>query len=353
MHIQNKIFSVVQILATLFALLSPVAVRAEVAGVTGVQAVAVDGDVRVKWNAPGGGDSIASYRVYYSQESILENGGVYDDFEETQGPTTEHVLLNMPEGDLFVSVLAVNATGEESPFFLEEATVSVVSSPASDPEEFPETEVSTPEPALVEDVPPSFIDEPIIPETLIPIPPADDPFVIVQAVAVSATGVLVTFSLPVTLAPEDAPQAFTIKDGSGVILPLRRLVIAGNRVEIDTAPQVRGQPYIVEVGPVLFGTSSDPTEGPVSLSIQRNKALFLGHATGLAFAPPVTASVIPPRTFPSSVASVPSREVAEPSSTVKKPLTNLSKSGAGVALALMLSGGIAGWRRMRRKDSKA
>ena len=46
-------------------------------------------DLFVRWNAPQEGADVASYRVYLSDESILENGGQYDDFETTDGPTPE------------------------------------------------------------------------------------------------------------------------------------------------------------------------------------------------------------------------------------------------------------------------
>lgn len=357
---------IIQILATLFALLSPVAVRAEVAGVTGIEAVAVGNKVHVKWDAPRGGDPIASYRVYYSRESILENGGMYDDFEETQGPTTEYILRTMPTGNLFVSVLAVNAAGEESPFFLEEAMVTLASSPAT-----PTAPVVTPVPDTLEPTLPTMplvspssvstsvtptMPQPTLPSTL-PLPPIPLPteiFSVVQAVAISATGILVTFSLPVNLAPEQALQAFTIKNASGTFLPLRRLLISGNHVEIHMVTQVRRQPYIVEVGPVVRGTSSDTTKGPLSLNAQQNKALFLGHATGLEFASslPMMSSSQSSKAS-SSVPFEPAPQIPDTKKeNVIKPTTNLSKSGAGAALALILTGGTMGWRRMRRGIKK-
>lgn len=306
MKTHTKILSFVEITATLFALLSPAAVHAAPGGVSGISASVVNGEVLVQWSAPISGDAVTGYRVYYSQESILENGGTYDDFEESAGTATQYSLKDLPAAPMiYVSVLAVNAAGQESNFFLEEAPVdlSSLNVPSEEPTVDPEPQQSSsiaPPPASSSIAPvasssvapvvqasssaapvqapasaPSSQETPPLPL------PTSEMFALVKAEAVSATGVLLTFSLPVILDSKQAAQAFAMKNSSGTQLSLRRLLIAGNRVEIHTEPQVRGAAYIVEVGSVVQGQSSDPAKGPVAMNAEQNKALFLGHASGI------------------------------------------------------------------------
>src|SRR3989338_9813623 len=117
-------------------------------GVSGIFAANKGGTVHVQWNAPQEGEDIASYRVYYSQESILQNGGQYDDFETTDGAVIEHDLKDAPRvNPLFISVLAVSSTGEESRFFLEEVSVNAEMSGTELPTNTEPMEPVAPEPS--------------------------------------------------------------------------------------------------------------------------------------------------------------------------------------------------------------
>jgi len=49
-------------------------------------------------------EEVAYYRVYYSFESILENGGLYDDFEQTDGTENEYVIKNPPDFDVLFAL---------------------------------------------------------------------------------------------------------------------------------------------------------------------------------------------------------------------------------------------------------
>src|SRR3989338_2220332 len=142
-----------RILIVLAALSWPFSASAAApAGVAGLFAEVQGQEIHIRWNAPQEGEDIFAYRVYYSTQSILENGGAYEDFETTDGRVLEHILQEFPATpSLFLSVLAVNSQGEESEFFLEEVEVDV-SSVASTPA--PENEVTPPAEA-----------EPIIEET--------------------------------------------------------------------------------------------------------------------------------------------------------------------------------------------
>lgn len=105
------------------ALLAPVAAAAEAPPpVTAVHAERVPEGVRVSWKAVPG--PIARYQVYYSSESILQNGGAYEDFDLTEGAVTSYVLTGPFTKDaVTVAVIAEGFTGEDSGFFVEEASV--------------------------------------------------------------------------------------------------------------------------------------------------------------------------------------------------------------------------------------
>jgi hypothetical protein len=230
-------------------------------GVTGLAAAYRNGQIYVSWDPVTDG-TVAYYRVYYARQSILGNAGKYDDFEVTSGNRTEHTLTTFPKdaSTLYIAVLAVSDLGEESPAFSEETAVQLtVSSPASG--------VSSPTGTA-----------------------SSDQFDILSVRAVSATGVLVTFSRPVLLNPADALQAFEIRDGSGGVLQLRRLELAGNDILIHTVRQVRGRVYQLRVGDVVRGQSS--TGGaPLPINQLKSTALFTGSPDGDApNAAPVSSS---------------------------------------------------------------
>ncbi|MBI3331904.1 hypothetical protein HYZ99_03005 [Candidatus Peregrinibacteria bacterium] len=277
MHIHIKLSAIVQSFALLASLLSPAYAFAAPGGVTGIQAEVVEGEVRVRWNAATDGDPAASYRVYYNTESILENDGEYDDFEETNDPVTQHILRDFPPSmELYISVLAVGPDGVESDFFLEEVNVFLGQEPEEPLEEPPpEEEPSSSSQEIPTPTLPSE-EEPSVPG----LPMSGEVFAVVSAESISATGVLVTFSLPVVLAPDQAANAFMIKNSSGTQLALTRLTIAGNRVQINTEVQERNVAYIVEASSVLQGRAADPTASLVTLSPAQDKGLFLGHGMG-------------------------------------------------------------------------
>ncbi len=84
-----------------------------------------DGSIIIRWAALPD-PTIVLYRLYYSAESILDSEGLYDDYEETEGPVSEFVFYNPPkQTSLFVTVLAVNSSGEESEAFAEEVRVDI------------------------------------------------------------------------------------------------------------------------------------------------------------------------------------------------------------------------------------
>lgn len=227
--------------------------------VVGIRAELADGKIRVAWD-PLPGEDIAYFRVYYSRRSILGNGGEYDDFEVTAGNRTEYTLAAFPPGDrLFLSVLAVNATGEESTYFAEEAQVDLSG-------------------ATGEIAPAASSAANVAPERE---EPATSTLRIVSASALSATGVLVIFSEPVTVAATDAVGAFGVEDASGTLLTLRRLVFRGNEVTIVTGPQEPSEPYTVRVAPSVRGKTLDADGNVALIDPAESTAFFSGWSAEL------------------------------------------------------------------------
>ena len=84
-----------------------------------------EGEVTLKWKEQPNMD-IASYRIYYSFESILENDGLYDDVIETGSGDNEH-KFPPPDGydELYFAVIGVNEAGEDIDKFVEEISLQI------------------------------------------------------------------------------------------------------------------------------------------------------------------------------------------------------------------------------------
>jgi hypothetical protein len=268
----------------------PLLALAAPSNVTGITAAVDTEGVRVTWEKVGG--DIANYRVFYSHASILNNAGLYDDFEEVSGTETSHVLRNIPQAsDLYVAVLAVDMNGEESPYFTEEAHVALASGP-----EAPVSSVPVAMPSSVasaDSMEPASSAPASVPATSsAPAMPQSDELRLLSVEVVSSTGVILHFSHTVTVDPARATEAVTIETASGTKLPMKRFTIQGKDVHVDTAEQERGIVYKVTVGTAISATGSagqklfvSPDDAPV---------LFSGHPTGKE-----------PSSAPSSVAGTP------------------------------------------------
>jgi hypothetical protein len=253
---------------SVLALGLPVLTLAAPNNVTGLAAAVEAGGVRVTWDKVEG--DIATYRVFYSHASILNNAGLYDDFEEVSGEENTHLLRNIPAAsELYVSVLAVDRSGVESPYFTEEAHVTLASGPAM-PASSAMTEPmsSMPTQAVSSATAMSSVDG----------MQADDMLRLLSIDVVSSTGVVLHFSHMVTVDPARATEAVTIETASGTKLAMKRLMIQGYDIHIDTAEQERGIAYKVTVGTAVSAIGSEgqklfvsPDDAPV---------LFSGHPTG-------------------------------------------------------------------------
>jgi hypothetical protein len=229
--------------------------------VTGITGAMENGKATVRWQKPAG-ETPVSYRIFYSRESILQNNGLYDDFEAVPGTQLEYIFqaLPYPTQQLYVSVLAVDAAGEESPLFVEEVRITTSGSPAPTPGSSAAASSAQASSAAA---------------------PAPGIARMLSAKATSATGVVITFSENVVVDPANAASAFVIKDASGSLLPITRLVVLGKVVTLHTAPQVRSRVYRLEVGNSVSGRSA---QGGI-LSVEKNSMLLMGHQTGIMASP--------------------------------------------------------------------
>lgn len=248
-------------------LLPAFAFAAAPANVTGIHAQLQGGKVLVTWT-PVTGQQITSYLVFYSHASILKNNGLYDDYDTVDGSVNSDLLQNVPPVQtLYVSVIAVNGQGEESPSFAEEASVDLTGGNA--------TSAATSSAGIL--IPSLSGGSSSAPSTQTTSSTVQR---LIGAKSISATGVLLTFTLPVAVDPTMAQTAFSMKTASGDVLQMTRLTIQGNTIRIDTAPQWRNVVYSVTVGGGVTG--KDANGNAIPLDASQAPMLFTGSQNGIA-----------------------------------------------------------------------
>lgn len=251
------------------------------ASVTGISAQAVGNQIQVNWKAVS--EDIAYYRVYFSSESILNNNGLYDDFERTGGPETT-LMFPRPNSanEIFVAVIAVNKNNEESEFFTQEAVVrfggtavssvpTVVSRSSLPPTQW-SSAASIPSLGGQSSSAAVFSSQP--PASAVYTSVGED-ILLLSADVLSATGVLVRFSAPITVDPLHASEGLHIFTATNEQLQISRITITGNEMMIYTQPQTRGIVYKVEVKAPFMGPNQE------RIDPETGSALFTGHETGL------------------------------------------------------------------------
>ena len=216
--------------------------------VTGITAVEQGNTVTISWNAPS--ETIAYYRVYYSAKSILDNDGLFDDFETTQGNETSLTFSAPPNtSDMYASVIAVSDSGLESEYFMEEAHVTL-------------SGTSTPDIAT---------------------PTTQNPSVdtsglrLLKAEVTTPTTIVATFSTAITVDPTKAPEGLTITTANGTALPIVKINIKGEIITITTQPQTQGTVYSVAFSEPFIGALGQP------LDVTDRQVFVTGHSDG---APP-------------------------------------------------------------------
>jgi hypothetical protein len=220
---------ILTLVLALVALVSEVAFAAgSPANVQNVQAELMGASLKVTW-APVEGAEF--YRVYFSRQSILENEGNYDDYERTAGSDSEYTFVKLPlkSEKIFIGVLAVNAEGAESEGFETETSVEVAPDQGGiSTEEVKEPEVPAPDNVMPEGEDPSTTAQPME---------------VTSVEAVSATGVLVTFSKNVKEDMELRTELFILTDSGGNTLAMTEVIRDGATLLLKTDRQEPGREY--------------------------------------------------------------------------------------------------------------
>ncbi|MDP7068923.1 MAG: hypothetical protein QF815_00205, partial [Candidatus Peribacteraceae bacterium] len=242
--------------------------------VTGTEVSQVGDEASVTWDAVTS-DPISYYRVYYSGESILDNDGVYDDFETTEADETS--LKIMPPSDIdtiFVAVIAVAESGLESEFFTDEASITIDRSDS---------------PVEEDDLPP--LPEPIQYTTPPPAPVQTEeagPVRLMKGDVISPTEISIQFSSSLTVDSKSAPEGLQIEDANGEKLQITSITIDRNTVIIFTETQQRGAVYNVQFSEPFAGKNGEP------LDSNDRTVLVTGHANGNDAPPPPVVRAVDP-----------------------------------------------------------
>lgn len=214
-----------------FAVSTGIAMAAAPGNVQNVTATLEGGQLQVSWYPVPGA---ASYNIYYSHESILENGGDYDDFEHSAGMQTAYVFKSLPQtsGTVYVGVLAVDGAGVESDGFETEAHVYV-------------GDALPPEPTVTSTVSGTTV-QGGMPTGENPTSTAV-PMTIASVQPISSTGVIVTFTKNVRPQAAINPAFFLMTDTGGTILPIVNITFDGPNILLETKNQEPTRTYIVSV----------------------------------------------------------------------------------------------------------
>lgn len=197
--------------------------------VTGIKASLDNGKVTVSWNKVTS-QEIANYRIFYSHTSILKEGGLYDDFDYADGTANTYTFPITPSVDtLYVSVLALNKQGEESPYFAEEASVVLRGTSAATASSMATASAASSKQANSSAA------------------AASSTLKLIKAEKASSTGVLLTFSDPLLPLTGSANTIFTLEFGSGDTLDVTKATVSGSTVLLTTAPQKQGTVYLLTI----------------------------------------------------------------------------------------------------------
>ena len=268
--------------------------------VTNLQARIENGVVDIRWD-PSQDQNISYYRVYYSNQSILENGGIYDDFEATPGPEANYILQYRPTGQvLYISVLAVDNQNNEGGVFVEETVVVVNQNEGNaeapvlqelpnfvPPEQDIPPQNSPDLPPLPPDVPANNewqpdnapMEQQVEQEPVNQLPEwqATDlggALHLLFTEVRSPTEIYLILSTRPFVEPADAPQAFSITDSDGNPLHITSVFIDRENVTVNTEVQTRMKVYEIKLSEPLRGIGGEP------LDAVNRQSFFDGHPDG-------------------------------------------------------------------------
>ncbi|MDA1208965.1 MAG: hypothetical protein O2904_02950 [bacterium] len=277
----------------LLALIVPsISFAQSVPAVTGIEARLIGDTVTVIWEPLPPTSSIAHYQVYFSSKSILANNGEYDDFEQSDGPVSNHTIrAALSSRVIYVSVLAVDTSGNVGTVFLEEDSVVLerdnelsISLEEGDftvqQQEEPSTETFNLVGAGEKRTTPQEQEQAVqntVPSLEVPQWQRADlggTLHLLLTEPLSPTEIQLTFSDFPYVDPAYAQQAFSVQDAAGVPLRLTGIIIDQETIIIGTVTQVRGKVYEVVLFEPIQGLDGSP------LDPEHRRAFFQGHLQG-------------------------------------------------------------------------
>lgn len=274
---------------TFLALSGQVLAQSAPSAVTGVTASGVGGEISVEWDAISS-DPIAYYRVYYSGESILDNNGLYDDFEVTEGDETSLTFLPPLGMDmLYVAVIGVAQNGLESEFFIDEAIVDTTTAVA------PLPVIAPPPPSIPEAPKPPKSSQPPVIDTPPPAQTGGATAKLLKGSVLTPESIRIEFSASMTVDSAEAPKSLKIEAPGGKKLQIKKITIEAKTITITTEIQERGTVYNVQFSEPFAGRAGQP------LDRDDRSVLVTGHSNGkdpVAVAPPPPVRVADPMAPP-------------------------------------------------------
>ncbi len=228
------------------------------ANVKSVQAHRNGDTISVVWSQV---PNAVSYRIYFSRESILNNGGNYDDFEQTPDAQTLYVFQKAPlqSEKIYIGVLAVDKDNLESEGFEVEAVVASSTEPPL------QKQPSAPKDVMQASSASSTQSAATMPRGENPTSTAT-PMKIESVVAMTDTVLDVTFSKELDSGANVTRDSFLITSVDGTVLPIENVEVNDRRVSITTRPQASETEYVLgllAIIPAADGTNATPSESQV------------------------------------------------------------------------------------------
>ncbi|MDP6561869.1 MAG: hypothetical protein QF793_02995 [Candidatus Peribacteraceae bacterium] len=253
---------------TLLALSGQAFAQSAPSAVTGLDAQVFQGEIVVQWDAVTS-DPIDYYRVYYSGESILDNEGLYDDFEVTQeDETTLSFLPPLGATELYIAVIAVSINGMESEFFTDEARLELDSEPLPPTGVFKDYDEDKP----AEQQPPTMMP---------PTAAVGATARLLKGAVVSPEKIVIEFSASMTVDSKRAPEGLKIEGPGSTSLQIKNITLEAKSITIITETQERGTVYNVQFSEPFEGRAGQP------LDLDDRSVLITGHIDGKDPVPPV------------------------------------------------------------------
>ncbi len=320
--------------ALVLSLSTGIVLAAEIpTNVKNVQARVNGDEITVLWSQV---PAAMNYRVYYSHASILNNGGNYDDFEQTQNAQTTFVFAKAPlqSEKIYIGVLAVSQDGTESEGFETEAFVITPTPTPSSSSSLSSSSVSS-SVAITTSSSSNVSSEASMPIGENPTSTALR-MGIESFQVVSGTGMLVTFTKDLSPDAVITPDSFLITTASGIVLSIEKTDIFGKQILLITGVHTPDTEYVfslLSAIQAMDGTNATPTEPQVRLRTAAKET-----------AKPSIPQYGRNPNLPATVSPIDSVQTPKPTDR-----SDLPESGLGLLGIIALAGAEAGRRIYKKK----